>query len=208
MRSNLLRIWAVSVLVSAGCASARGAAANPETELNSALQLLDRGDYRTATEQLLKISNEHPGTPVGQRAVIALAAASLDPRNPNRRIDMGATYAARYLNDKTKAAWTEPVGETLYLMALELGATDSARAQAESDAADARAEAERVKAQAGRPLPRLPGQSFAARMKGTEVDRDKIAGRLAQLEQQLQQRDKQLADSVAELQRIRKTLRP
>ena len=43
MRSNLLRIWAVSVLVSGGCASARSAAANPETELNSSLQLLDRG---------------------------------------------------------------------------------------------------------------------------------------------------------------------
>ena len=64
---------------------------------------------------------------MGQRAVLALAAASLDPRNPNRRIDMGATYAARYLNDNTKAAWTEPVGETLYLMALELGATERAR---------------------------------------------------------------------------------
>ena len=65
-----------------------------------------------------------------------------------------------------------------------------------------------MKAQAGRPLPRLPGQSFASRMKGAEVDRDKIAGKLAQLEQLLQQREKQLADSVAELQRIRKTLRP
>lgn len=215
MRSTLLRIWAVTV-VFAGCASFQGASSDPDKQLITALAALDRGDYRSGTETLTRIVQEHPGTSSGQRALLALAATMLDPRNPNRRIDAGASMAARYLREDKRPAWTDPVAEAMYLTALELGATDSARVVAESDAQQARAEAERAKveAQRGRPLPRLPGQSVTSRFRDVQQDRDKVAAdreklsnRVQALEQQLEAREKQLADSVAELRRIRKTLR-
>ncbi len=215
MRFTLLRIWAVSVVL-AGCASLKGAKTSPDDqELITALASLDRGDYRSATETLTRIANNHPGTTTGQQALLALASATLDPRNPNRRLDVAATLTAQYLRQGQLAPWTQPLAQTMYLTALELGANDSARAVAESDAQEARAEAERVKTavMAGRPLPRLPGQSVASRIKDVQQDRDKLATdrdkltvRLQALEQQLEARDKMLADSVAELKRIRKTL--
>jgi hypothetical protein len=215
MRFRLLRIWAVTVAV-AGCASTQGASSDPEKQLNTALTALDRGDYRSATEALTRIVKEHPGTTTGQRALLALASVMLDPRNPNRRVDTGAGLAAQYLRDAKVPGWTEPLAQTMYLTALELGATDSARAVAETDAQQARAEAERVKTEVmrGRPLPRLPGQSVTSRIRDIQQDRDKAASereklstRVQTLEQQLEAHGKMLADSVAELNRIRKTLR-
>ncbi|HEX7118474.1 MAG TPA: hypothetical protein VF212_06780 [Longimicrobiales bacterium] len=228
------RTWPASamVLIVAGCAALQpDRAPDPEERLAEGLAALERGDYRGAYEPLNWVYTHYANEAVGQQALLALVAAELDPRNPSRRLGVGSELAGRYLRLPAIARWTKPVAETLYLLALELGAAEERVAEAEEEAAaaeerarearaearEARAEAERereeahqaraeaaqARAQAAPPreLPRLPGPPVTERMRELEQAGADATARVAQLEQQL-------AECRQELARIRRAVGP
>lgn len=190
------------VLVSAaGCALRRPAAQpsgpRPEDRLQQALTVLDSGNYAGATRQLLALTQTYPNTAVGRAALLNAAAAELDPRNPDRQLDQGATLLANYLQRSPPTDWTEHAVESFYLLAQEVGASSARIEQAQ--AAVARAQAA---------VPRLPGPPLSARLEDVQKERDRLAARVRELEAASGDLRKQLADTLQELQRIRRTLRP
>ena len=184
-------LWAVAVTcLLVGCATLRAPfESRAEERFEQALAALGRGDYRSAHEGFSWVAQYHSKDELGQQATLILAALELDPRNPGRRIEVGADVAATYLRAGDEAAWTRPVAQTLYLLGLELGA-------AEERAEKAEREAERAVSR----LPALPGPSVSARIRNVEQERDRLARRVESLE-------KQLAEKDQELQRIKKTIR-
>ncbi len=185
-------IWAVAFAgLLLGCATLKGPLeSRGEKRLEEALEALARGDYRTAHEGLSWVAEHDADDRHGQQAVLTLAALEMDPRNPARRIAVGADVAATYLRMSETPAWTLPVAQTFYLLGLELGSAEDRVERAER-------EAERAAAR----LPALPGPSVAARIRAIEQERDRLAKRVTDLE-------KQLSEQEQELQRIKKTIRP
>ncbi len=181
--------------------AAAPAAATPEERLHAAMAALDSGQYGAATKDLLALSQEYPGQPAGRAALLGAAAAELDPRNPARQLDQGASLLVQYLSGAPANDWTEPVAASFYLLAQEAGASAEQVEAAQADAARAREEARSR-------LPRLPGASLTARLQDVQRDRDRLAARVRELETTTVTLNKQLADTVQELSRIRRTLRP
>jgi hypothetical protein len=185
-------MWALAVAgLLTGCATLKGSLeSRAEERLEASLAALARGDYRAAHEGLAWVAEHDAGDKHGRRALLALAALELDPRNPDRRIAAGTDVAASYLTLEEKDSWTNPVAQTLYLLGLELGA------------AEERVEkAERAAERAAARLPSLPGPSVSARIRNVEQERDRLKSRVETLE-------KELGEKVQELERIRKTIRP
>ncbi len=182
-----------------------------ENHLQAGLGALDTADYGRAARQLTAAYQASPDDEDGRHALLALAAAELDPRNPQRRMDEGARLAGGYLRLRTEERWVAPAASTLYLMALELGAVtaraDSAQAQADSARAEAGA-AQRTLARVDRALPRLPGEPITVRLARLQAERDTLQARVHQLDDALAEKDRQLAEKTEEIQRIRRTLRP
>lgn len=168
---------------------------NAEQHLEAGLAALQRGDRDIAHEQIQPVSAENWGEPIGHRATLVLAAAELDPRNPTRRLWVGADLSARLLSHHATPPWMEPVAETLYLLSVELGANEERLA---------RTEAQRDSAQA---LPRLPGPSFMVQLETARTERDRARRRAAELEATLAAKEKELKDKEQELERIKRTLK-
>ncbi len=196
-RARLLALFLLSL---PGCArsapgTVTGAAPAPTLRLGQAVVALDSGQYAAAVQALRGLAESYPQHAVGREALLLAAAAQLDPRNAQGQLDQGAALLTQYLAEADTSDWTRPVAGTLYLLALQVGA---AQQQAEAEAARARAEA----------VPRLPGPSLSARLLDLQQQRDRLAGRVKELEAGTAQLQKQLADTVQELKRIRRTLRP
>ena len=181
--------------------AAAPAAASPEDRLHAAMAALDSAQYATATKDLLALAQEYPGQAAGRAALLGAAAAELDPRNPDRQLDQGASLLVQYLSGAPPDDWTEPIAASFYLLAQEAGASAERVEAAQADAARARAEASAR-------LPRLPGASLTTRLQDVQKDRDRLAARVRELETSTTTLNKQLADTVQELSRIRRTLRP
>lgn len=189
--------WIAALLIgTAACASLRGAgpADAPEARLNAALGLLETGDFAGAAARLDSLYRAHWDEPIGQRALLDLAAITLDPRNPGRSLWASADYSARLIGLPEPPAHMLPVARALYLVAVELGALEEERAAA----AAARDEAEAIVA---RTLPLYTGQSVPAQLSALARERDELLQRVAGLEQALQ-------DTTRELERVRRTLKP
>lgn len=195
MRTNALLVG-VLVIGVAGC-SIVGLNGRPSAEqrLDAGIGALARGDQAEAREHLYPVYSENWGRSVGRRATIVLVALELDPRNPTRRLAVGADMAARMLAQPGTPTWLEPVAETLYLLSLEVGANEERIAQVE---------AERDSAQA---LPQLPGPSFMAQLQELRTERDSERRRAAELALTLAAKEKELKEKEQELERIRRTLR-
>jgi hypothetical protein len=159
------------------------------------LAAAQRGDFASAHRDLGWVIETHGSESIGQRALLTVAALEMDPRNPQRRLALGADLAGAYLSAQPEN-WSQPVAQTLYLIALELGATEERLAQVEADRRDAERRAESTT------LPRLPAASATvpSRLKALSEERDKLANKVEQLEKQVAEKDK-------ELDRIRKTLK-
>jgi hypothetical protein len=180
----------------AGCSLISvGGTPDPEVRLDSGLAALARHDWAAAYENLRWVYENHGAQPVGQHALLALTAAELDPRNPDRRLWASAEMAAHFLALREVPAWQHPVAETMYLLSLELGANEEriARIEAERDSALA--------------LPKLPGPSFLAKMNDVTAERDSLRTRIDALQRTLAQREATLKERDQELDRIRRTLR-
>jgi hypothetical protein len=122
-----------TLLVASGCASARPAPARPAPESNSAAPVLQRaeraltrGNHSEAIAELLLVAGRGPATEVERHALLTAAAVALDPSNASRQLDLGASLAARYLaTAPTSDVNGRPLAQSLYLIALELGAERS-----------------------------------------------------------------------------------
>jgi hypothetical protein len=168
-----------------------------EKRYNAGMTALKTGDYAAASEHLNWVAEHHAGDAMGQQALLMVAALEMDPRNPNRRLPLGSDLTGSYLKLERTPAWTTPVAETLYLLAVELGAAEDRVAQAEAD-----------KEQAENRL-RLPENSptMTSRLRTVSDERDKLAKKVEALEAQVADREKKLAEKDKELERIRKTLK-
>ena len=165
---------------------------------------LRAGDYVTANSELGFVAERYGSENIGQQALLIVSALEMDPRNPKRRLALGSELAAAYLRVEEAPAWTAPLAETLYLLALELGAAEERVAQAEAE----KAQAERKAAETNN-LPRLPQTSSTVptRLREVREERDRMGKRVEQLEAQLADRENKLAEKEKELERIRKTLK-
>lgn len=189
---------------------------DPETRLGLAVSELSRGAYDAATRELAYVHLRYSPQPAGWKAMLLRIAAELDPRNEGGRPAAAARIAAHALESEARPDWIAPLAETLYLLALDLAAPDSAPvhvvlpgpwAAPLADAADSAAAAAMVKA-AARPLPELPRPALAVRLLDAEAERERLARRVARLEDELAKKDQELLRLTQELERIRKTLRP
>jgi chemotaxis protein histidine kinase CheA len=181
-------ILIAGLLAVGGCASLGQAdQPSPEATFERALVALQEEDFQTAYEHLSWIYYEHAHRPIGERALLTLAAVEMDPRNTGRRLDVGAELAGRYFQHPNATPWSGAVSQTMYLLAMELGAAEErlARAEAERERAErereqaererqtARAEASRASATARQ------ARSEAARAR-TEAARARAEARRAQ----------------------------
>jgi len=210
------RIFLLAALAaSAGCAALASAdrAPEPEAQLAAGLAALEHGEYSRARSHLGWVYSNHWDEPAGRQALLALIAADLDPRNPDRRLANAAELAARLVTGDEAPAWTSPLGESLYLIALELGAHDPP-ATADSLGADSipldtlalLVDAAPLDPRLAR-LPTLDGLSLPARLAAVRTERDSLAARIGALESALAEREKAIREKDEELERIRKIIR-
>lgn len=187
----------------AGCAALRPERENgADGDLERGLDALAAQDYATARTVLDRVYRLHWQERLGQSALLALTAAEIDPRNNERRLSVASDLAARYLNVPGTPQWTVPVAESLYLLAVELGAQEDSLQQAQADRRQAEAEARRLRA-----LPQSQRETVPARIRRLENERNEVQRRLRDTEQRLATREKELRDAQQELERIRKTIK-
>lgn len=91
------------------------------SELTRASRMLADGEYWAATARLRSLASTCEAGADGRRAVLLLATAALDPRNPDASPDRGASLAARYLTLPGINAEDRVTGEGLYLLAYGVG---------------------------------------------------------------------------------------
>lgn len=116
---------------------------NAEVRLDRGLAALGAGRYGAAFDDLAWVYSHCPGREAGSRALTALAALELDPRNRAGRPDVAAGLIAEMIRDSGTPHWLRPLAETTFLTALALGApspdhdpTDRATADDTADAMD------------------------------------------------------------------------
>lgn len=91
-----------------------------------AARALERGHPGEAIAELLLVAGKCPVTAGERHALLTAAAIALDPSNDSRQLDLGASLAARYLATvPTTDAAGRPLAQSLYLLAIELGAEPS-----------------------------------------------------------------------------------
>jgi len=189
---------------------------DPETRLGLAVSELSRGAYDAATRELAYVHLRYSPQTVGWKAMLLRIAAELDPRNKEGRPAAAARIAAHALESDARPDWIAPLAETLYLLAQDIAAPDSTPVHVvlpgpwalPANAADSASGGGTVKAAAARPLPELPRPALAVRLLDAEAERDRLARRVARLEEELARKDQELLKLTQELERIRKTLRP
>jgi hypothetical protein len=187
----------LSTVLLGGCAAVLHARPNPDRIAERGLASLERGDYESAIADLEWVSTHFPDRTAGRYALLALAAAELDPANPGRRPDSGAEALARFRAMDDNPPWTVPVASSLRGLALELSATaDRARA-AEATAARAERTARQAESRA-REAARAASQARA--------QRESLGSRVVQLERELAVTRRQLAQSRGEVERMRRAL--
>lgn len=190
-------------MLAAACASSGGSSGYRGAPLlDEGAAALHRADFDTARERLDGIRQECGHALAGRHALLLLGTLALDPRNAERDPDRAALLAARYLRRPETFPWTRPLAESLYLLALEMGADEpSAESLAEPDiSAPAHVQPscdevdrQTVQAAAGE-LPDLVRPSVPSRLRDLERQRAALRREVAQLE--------------SELDRVRATVRP
>jgi hypothetical protein len=200
-RAALLLLMSMTgVTGCAAVASLRGGE-TPQSQLEAGAAAVTQQEYLRARGLLEPLFYGRPLERIGQQALLVLLAAELDNRNPDRRLWAAADLAGRFLNSEPADPWLVPLVETFYLISMELGAAEERIAEAES----ARASAE---ARASQRLPAVTQESVPARVGRVTTERDQARRQVEQLQQQLATRERELRETRAELERIRRTIRP
>ncbi|MGH7466763.1 MAG: hypothetical protein ACRENP_02145 [Longimicrobiales bacterium] len=169
------------------------------------IEAFQRGDYVTANEELGWVVERYGDEGIGRQALLAVAAVEMDPRNPQRRLALGAELIGSYLRLDEHPDWVMPAAQTLYLMSMEMVAAEERAAQAQAE----RQVVERLLEEVERDMPKSPDPSatLPARLRAMKEDRDRLVRKVETLETQLAERDKKLGETEKELERIRKTLK-
>jgi hypothetical protein len=100
-----------------------GESAGTRERLARATVALDRADFGSATADLRWVAARCRSGKRARTALLLLAAAELDVRNPERSPDRARRYAEAYLSLPGIPEEELPVGRTLYLLAVDLGGT-------------------------------------------------------------------------------------
>lgn len=119
--SVLLLTAALSACSLAGGAGSPSGDAGRRRALEYGLLALDDGDYAAAAAQLAPVAAICPTDDLGARALLLLAAAELDGRNPDGRANAAAELAAFQLS-RSGDEWSGFMASELYMIALDLGA--------------------------------------------------------------------------------------
>jgi hypothetical protein len=158
------------------------------------LAALEEGDYQAGLADLTWVSTHYPDRAAGRHALLALAAALVNPANPVGSLDDGAEVLATFRALPDNPPWTAPLANSLRGLLLELrdardrtDAAERARAGAEQSAREA---SERAQTAA---------EKAAAREAALEEQ-------VADLERQLEESQRRLAAARAEVARMRRTL--
>jgi DNA repair exonuclease SbcCD ATPase subunit len=196
LRALLLVTTAVSASGCAAIASMRGAP-SPQAQLEAGAEAVQEQEYARARGLLEPLVYDRAHERVGQQALLLMLAAELDNRNPQRRLWAAADMAGRLLATDGVESWMVPVAESYYLLAMELGAAEERIAEAES-----------ARQQMARRLPTTTQVTVPERINRLTAERDQARRQAEQLQQQLATRDRELRETRAELERIRRTIRP
>lgn len=196
--------------------------------LDVAARAMHDGEFEAAEEALIRVRETCGDEPLGHQALILLGAMTLDPRNPVRDPDLAATVLARAMRLPEAFPWTRPLSESLYLLALELGASvpdpwatgpalpDSSvtarvlpAVRLDEEAAARCQPGERNVTQAGVPgLPRLTAPNVPERLQEVADESAALRRQLAATRRELAARRRELAAQRKELDRVRATVRP
>ncbi len=191
---------------------------------------LEIGNFSAARTDLGWVYTRCPATEDGQTALLLLATGYLDPRNGERRPDIAAAMAAHVAGVAEDRSVLGPAGASLFVLAREQGAPvpdaetleEAARevrragegcadgeARASLTLLEAAATSDSAEAhEAARSLPDLTGPSVPERIAAVTSERDSLAARVAELEEQVKALTERVAIQQQELERIRRTLRP
>lgn len=190
-----------------GCAGRQAAPEpmeDPEARLELAISDLRRGDYEAASRELAYLHLRYTPHAIGWQAMLLRIAAELDPRNADGRPAVAARIAGHALESGTRPGWMEPLAEVLYLLAQDIAVPDSTPVHVVLPAPwDGT-----VKAVPPRPLPELGRPALAVQLRDAEAEGERLARRVAQLEEELAKKEQELLRLGQELERIKKTLRP
>jgi hypothetical protein len=205
MRFSALAAGVLALALSACATLDQVIGGDGSNRFDAGLAALRAGDYIAAHENLAWVAENKPGETEGRQALLIISAMEMDPRNPMRRLSVGSDLVVSYMNHPDKDRWTDPIAQTMYLLAVELGGAEDKVAQAEAEKREAERQAEEVQ----NVLPRLPQASATvpARIKAVSDERDRLAKKVDQLEAAVAERDKKLAEKEKELERIKKTLK-
>lgn len=193
MGTKIVRVGMLAVFL-AGCATLGTGAPSPEERLERGIDALQAGDLVTANIELRWLWENHWDQPIGKQALLVLAAAELDPRNPARRTDAAATMATLVLDMADTPTWMVPIAQTMYLLSLELGVNDDLITNLVAQRDNLHG------------LPTLPGANVQDRIDALRSERDSLAARARTLEQTVTARDRTIQEKDQELERIRRTL--
>ena len=125
---NACRLAVVLVLALPACSLSRGtdglasAESGRRRALEYGVRALEEGDYRAALERIAPIAAICPTDELGRSAMLLLATAELDPRNPNGRPDVAAELTAFQLARRAEGQWEGAAAAHLYTLALDYGA--------------------------------------------------------------------------------------
>lgn len=175
-----------------GCATLfqGGARESPEHVAERGLEALERGDYEAATADLRWVSTYHADRGIARYTLLALAAAELDPANPDRQMEAGSERLSEFRALPDNPRWTVPVARAFHRLSLELQGERERADQAESAARAARERATVAAREAGE-----------ARTEGAT-----LRLRIGVLERELELSQRQLVEARREVARMRQAL--
>jgi hypothetical protein len=181
--------------------------ASGESRFRLAVRHIESDELEAAARELAELAERCESGPWGRNAILMLAALELNPHNASGSPSAGARLAARYLQVPGASAGSLAVAETLYLLAVDLGAepvadpfenaTDAVETALAFEDCDAIRETV-----VAREIPRHPGP---ATTRGALVRASAQRDSLAAVADSLTAR---AAELEAELDRIRRLLVP
>lgn len=212
--SALRTLGVTSTILLGGCSvfSGEGEKVEPQPEPEApyirAATLLEAGQYEAAGAALREVASRCESGERGRRALLLLAALDLDPRNVEAEPDSAALMAARFLSLPGLPVSERPLGETLYVLALDRGGDPGLR-PAEGESALARRFSDCGEPVADRvvTLPVLPESSEGVSILELQGARDSAVARVGELTSQNAALRARVAELEAELERIRRILR-
>lgn len=91
-------------------------------KLQAALKALGENDYTAAYARLLEVVELCGSAPLGQQALLLIAATELDPRNPDPRRSLANESTSLLLGELDSTSWARRFAESFYLIGRRLGA--------------------------------------------------------------------------------------